>query len=90
MTNRPINFPRRGLNETEAAVYVGVGVTLFREMVADRRMPKPRAINARRVWDMIMLDAAIDALPVEGEAPANDTWGDLGAANGNFKAQKYR
>jgi hypothetical protein len=34
-------------------------------MVADGRMPKAKAIDARRVWDILALDAAFDALPSE-------------------------
>jgi hypothetical protein len=53
----------RGLDRSSAARYVGIGVTLFDLMVFDGRMPKPRIINARRVWDRRELDNAFDALP---------------------------
>jgi hypothetical protein len=35
-------------------------------MVEDRRMPKPRVINRRRVWDRRELDEAFDDLPHDG------------------------
>jgi predicted DNA-binding transcriptional regulator AlpA len=51
--------PRRGLSRDEAALYVGVGITKFDEMVADRRMPMPLAIDRRVLWDIRELDAAL-------------------------------
>lgn len=61
----------RGLDRVTAARYVGIGPTLFDLMVHDGRMPKPRIINARRVWDRRELDIAFDALP-NGEETAQD------------------
>ena len=58
---RPV--PRRGLSRVEAAMYVGVSPSLFDEMVKDGRMPHPRRINSRTVWDKRQLDEAFDALP---------------------------
>lgn len=55
--------PRRGLSHTEAARYVGVGTTKFDEMVRDRRMPSPRRIDGRVIWDIRELDEAFDNLP---------------------------
>jgi hypothetical protein len=52
----------RGLNRDRAAWYVGVGVTLFDEMVRDGRMPRPFKINARTLWDRHKLDDAFEAL----------------------------
>lgn len=65
MTLRPdaIAYPPRGLSREEAARYVGVGVDKFAEMIADRRMPKPRQIDSRLVWDLTELDMAFSALP---------------------------
>jgi predicted DNA-binding transcriptional regulator AlpA len=74
---RPV--PRRGLSRYEAAMYVGIGASKFDEMVADRRMPKPRRIDGRKVWDVRELDLAFDALPRENEpdiAP-DETWADF-------------
>ena len=41
--------------------------SLFDEMVRDGRMPKPKRINARTVWDRLKLDEAFAALPGEAE-----------------------
>lgn len=60
-----ISYPPRGLSRDEAARYVGVGTTKFDEMVADRRMPRPKRIDGRTVWDRIALDAAFSELPFE-------------------------
>lgn len=53
----------RGLSRVQAAYYVGVSTSLFDQMVADGRMPPPREINSRRVYDRHQVDAAFDELP---------------------------
>jgi predicted DNA-binding transcriptional regulator AlpA len=58
---------RLGLNREEASDYIGVGHTLFDEMVADGRMPKPKIINTRRVWSRLSLEKAFALLPTEGQ-----------------------
>jgi hypothetical protein len=71
----PPSLPPRGLSRVAAAEYIGVGVTLFEEMVADGRMPRPKRINNRKVWDRHALDAAFAALPNDGEEDrADDVW----------------
>ena len=60
-----LSYPPRGLSRDEAARYIGVGTTKFDEMVADKRMPKPKRIDGRTVWDRIALDAAFSELPSE-------------------------
>lgn len=60
---RPI--PRRGLSREEAAMYVGIGATKFDELVDDGRMPKPKRVDGRKVWDVRKLDMAFEALPDE-------------------------
>lgn len=63
----------RGLNRVNAAEYVGTGTTLFDEMVRDGRMPQPKQINGRVVWDRFALDAAFEALPDKG---SRNPWDD--------------
>jgi len=70
---RPV--PRRGLSRLEAAIYVGVSVTKFDELVSDGRMPQPKRIDARKVWQIRALDQAFDGLPGEGESDPN--WSDV-------------
>ena len=64
----------RCLSRAQAAAYVGVGTSLFDEMVKDGRMPKPRRINGRKVWDRQELDEAISVLPHDGDGD-NDARG---------------
>ena len=59
----------RGLSRVQSAVYVGVGVTKFDEMVVDGRMPKPKRIDGRTVWDLRALDEHFTALPSEDANP---------------------
>ena len=65
----PISCPPRGLSRVQAAAYVGVSPSLFDEMVADHRMPGPKHINARRVWDRVALDEAFTTLPDAAGGP---------------------
>ncbi len=60
------SLPPRGLSRVQAASYLGVSPSLFDEMVGDGRMPGPKMINTRRVWDRKKIDRAFDALPEKG------------------------
>tara|TARA_B100000315_G_C14572985_1_gene586545 strand:- start:1633 stop:1869 length:237 start_codon:yes stop_codon:yes gene_type:complete len=71
-----LNFKPRGLEKNQAAVYVGVGGTKFTEMVDDGRMPKPRQIDSKEVWDTQELDFAFDELPHK-QANSNNPWDDM-------------
>jgi predicted DNA-binding transcriptional regulator AlpA len=53
---------RRGLSREQAANYIGIGLTKFDKMVKDGRMPRPKRLDGRVVWDLRKLDAAFDAL----------------------------
>lgn len=69
----PPSLAPRGLSRTEAAAYIGVSASLFDVMVGDGRMPGPKRINARTVWDRRKLDAAFDVLPDNDDGnPWND------------------
>lgn len=59
----------RGLSRLESARYIGVSASLFDRMVQDGRMPKPKRINSRTVWDRHQLDSCFDALPEIGAEP---------------------
>jgi hypothetical protein len=58
-----IAYPPRGMSRDEAARYIGVGVTKFDEMVSDRRMPRPKRVDGRVIWDRLRIDAAFSDLP---------------------------
>lgn len=63
----PAGVLPRGLSRPQAAEYVGVGVTKFDTLVGDGRMPRPKRIDGRRIWDRLALDEALAALADEGD-----------------------
>nr|WP_174800066.1 hypothetical protein [Methylobacterium currus] len=66
----PVSLPPRGLSRIEAAAFVGVSPNLFDEMVRDGRMPQPKLVNARVIWDRIKVEAHFEALP-ERDSPGS-------------------
>lgn len=62
----PQSLAPRGLSRVQAAEYIGVGVTKFDELVVDGRMPRPKRIDGRTVWDRIRVDEAFAALDEVG------------------------
>ena len=73
----PQSLAPRGLSREQAAAYVGISPSLFDILVKDGRMPAPKRINARTVWDRLELDAAFAALP-SNDTPANP-WDEIAA-----------
>lgn len=71
-TNRPRHWravqPSRGMNRAEAANYIGLGTTKFDQLVADGRMPAPKQVDGRKIWDRHALDIAFDELPTIDQA----------------------
>lgn len=63
MRNDPYAYPPRGMSREEAARYIGVSPTKFDELVADKRMPGPRRMDGRVVWDRFGLDLSFNELP---------------------------
>jgi predicted DNA-binding transcriptional regulator AlpA len=61
-------YAPRGLSREEAARWIGVGATKFDEMVSDGRMPRPKRIDGRVVWDRLKVDAAFSDLPDDSRA----------------------
>jgi predicted DNA-binding transcriptional regulator AlpA len=61
-----IAYAPRGLGREDAARYIGVGSTKFDEMVKDGRMPRPKRVDGRTVWDRVALDLAFTDLPDDG------------------------
>lgn len=58
-----LSYPPRGLSREEAARYVGLGATKFDELVKEGKMPKPKRVGSRTVWDRVALDIAFTDLP---------------------------
>jgi predicted DNA-binding transcriptional regulator AlpA len=71
VSSLPLSLAPRGLSRVQSAEYIGVGVTKFDEMVVDGRMPKPKRIDGRTVWDRVLLDEAFEALDNEAMAKKN-------------------
>ena len=67
--------PRRGLSHDEAAMYIGISSGKFDQMLVDGRMPNPRRIDGRKVWDIRDLDLAFDTLPRD-DGPIGGSWDD--------------
>jgi predicted DNA-binding transcriptional regulator AlpA len=81
-TNRPIDQRTidvpcgvRGLSREQSARYIGISPSLFDQLVKDRRMPKPKRINARTVWDRRKLDEAFDIL--DDDSAVCDPWDEI-------------
>ena len=72
---------RFGFSIAEAAEAVGVSANTFSTMVEDGRMPRPKCIGSRKVWDVEEVHAAFKALPHDKQVNDEgiDTWADLGA-----------
>jgi hypothetical protein len=41
-----------GLGEVEAAAAIGISASKFRTLVNDKRMPSPRCLDGRKIWDV--------------------------------------
>ena len=67
-------FAPRGMSRSAAAAYVGISATKFDELVGDGRMPKPKCIDSRKVWDRFELDDAFAELPSE---EAENPWPEM-------------
>lgn len=76
----PYSYPPRGMCREEAARWVGVSPSLFDQMVKDGRMPLPKLINSRVVWDRYQLDPAFQALPDRGPSRETADAGDWSTA----------
>src|SRR4051794_31490813 len=74
----PASLAPRGLSREEAAAYIGVSATLFYALVADGRMPQPKRINSRKVWDRFLLDPAFEA---SDDDQGDSNWADVDLDN---------
>lgn len=71
------SFVPRGLSRTNAALYLGVGASKFDEMVKDGRMPAPKMIDSRVIWDRWEIDLAFDELPYREIQVSTNPWDDF-------------
>jgi predicted DNA-binding transcriptional regulator AlpA len=74
--NEVLHIEPRGLRRPKAAAYINVSQTKFDELVKDGRMPRPKRIDACKVWDRRELDEAFEALPHDDDGDSNP-WGEV-------------
>lgn len=72
----PLLFAPKGLSRLEAARHIGVSPSTFDAMVKDGRMPKPKTIGSRVLWDRVKVEAYFDALPEQGGGDEDDSFAD--------------
>jgi predicted DNA-binding transcriptional regulator AlpA len=70
----PLSLAPRGLSRVQAAEYIGVGVSKFDALVRDGRMPKPKRVDGRTIWDRLELDEAFSALEQESAPVKPNPW----------------
>lgn len=68
-----LTFTPRLMRAPDAAKYLGMSETRFRDHVNEGRIPQPKVDGKARTWDIADLDSFADSLPRKGE-PANDDW----------------
>jgi hypothetical protein len=66
-----------GLPELEAAAAIGISASKFRSLVGEKRMPSPRRLDGRNIWDVDELRAAFKVLPHDDESEKANSWADL-------------
>jgi hypothetical protein len=62
-TALPDTLSPRLVGRLAAAAFIGVSPAKFDEMVGDGRMPRPKRIDQRKLWDVRALNAKVDELP---------------------------
>jgi hypothetical protein len=79
VSSLPPSLPPIAVDRVKAAEMVGVSTSKFEQMVADGRMPKPRIIDARRLWGVEEVRTAFYALPILGEDDEPNEWDEVAA-----------
>lgn len=75
----PPSLAPGAINRVQAAEFVGVSPSKFDQMVEDRRMPKPRAIDNRRIWLVSDLTESLLKLPTVGGEDESNEWDEVSA-----------
>ena len=57
-------------------MYIGVSASKFDELVRDGRMPGPKRIDGRKLWDVHALDLAFDSLPDDNDQGHRNSFDD--------------
>lgn len=78
----PASLSPIGICREQAAAFIGVSPTKFDQLVGDKRMPKPKKIDGRVVWDVEKLRLAFKRLPDEdGSSDEVNEWDELCASS---------
>ena len=72
----PIWWEPKGLSAGQAAAHLGISRSKFDELVKDGRMPQPRRVDGRRLWDRREVEAFFEMLPRAG-TPEVEPWGQM-------------
>jgi predicted DNA-binding transcriptional regulator AlpA len=59
----------RGLSRVLAAEYIGVSTSFFDQLVAEGKMPRPKHVGSRRIWDRWAVDNAFEDLGMQEMSP---------------------
>lgn len=54
----PVNLPSFGVGREKAAALFDIGVSLFDRLVENGKMPQPRLLSGRLIWDVSELAEA--------------------------------
>lgn len=65
----PASLAPRGLSRDQAAAYIGVSASTFDKLIAEQKMPNPKKLRGRLVWDRKRLDECFEALDDDGNNP---------------------
>lgn len=67
----PYAYAPRAMGIEAASRYLAISPSKFSQLVAEGRLPKPRKIDKRSVWDRHQLDQFFEDLPT-GDATPRD------------------
>ena len=67
---------QRAFRSMDAAAYLAISETKFRQLVSSGRIPQPKRIDGVVTWDIRDLDSFYDDLPRDGERRSSD-WDDI-------------
>lgn len=62
LTGRTTSQPYRMVDHDTAATYAGVSYATFDRLVSEGRLPRPIDLYGEVLWDLTLLDRALDRL----------------------------
>lgn len=83
----PTSLPPFGVSREQAAALLGISATLFDWAVTNGRMPQPRLLRGRNIWDVEELVTSFRELPhrngkagddgLDEQTEAGNPWDDV-------------